>query len=267
MRARGGGGVPSVVRLRHRPGTVPGARGLVTRPAAQTTSPRPCGPPRARLRADRRLRASSLRDAPAASPMRMTGMVVAGSAEAEGMARRGRSARGGAGEHAASVRSDRTPQPAGTGLSSVQRGESRAARPVEARAGVRLAAAGRRDLAVADDPPRRDLRVLAHQVAAEARERGVLARGEVAVGVPDQLDPDREVVAPLAPAPAARPGVVGGPLGRDELRDAPRAVDQEVRRELLPLDLAVGGVPGGVERPEEERRDVLRAEIPGGQVM
>lgn len=135
------------------------------------------------------------------------------------------------------------------------------ARPVEPRPGVRLAAAGSCDLAVADDPPRRDLRVCAHQIAAEARERGVLASGEIVIGVSDQLDPDREVVAPLAPAPAARPGVVGGPVGRDELRDAPRAVDEEMRREFFALDLAVGRVLGSVECPEKERNNVLGAEM------
>ncbi len=67
-RARGGGGVPSVVRLRRRPGDVPGARSLVTRPSGSNNEPaslrdRPGAP----LRAYRRLRASSLRDAPAAS--------------------------------------------------------------------------------------------------------------------------------------------------------------------------------------------------------
>ena len=128
--------------------------------------------------------------------------------------------------------------------------------------GSALAAPRPRDLAVPDDAPRRDPRVRAHQVAAEARERGVLARGEVVRRVPDQLDPDGEVVAPRAPAPAAGPGVVGRAVGRDELRDAAAAVDQEVRRELLPRDLAVGGVPRGVERAEEELLDVLRAEVP-----
>jgi len=119
-----------------------------------------------------------------------------------------------------------------------------------------------RDRAVADDVSPRDPRVLAHQVAAEAGQRRVLARGERVAPVPDQLDPDREVVAPLAPAPAACPGVVGRPAGRDELRDATGAVDEEVRRKLLPLDLPVGGVPGGVEPAEEERLDVRGAEAP-----
>jgi len=66
-RARGDGGVPSVVRLRRRPGTMPGPRGLVTRLRLKQRARVPAGPPLARFQANRRLRASSLSDTPAAS--------------------------------------------------------------------------------------------------------------------------------------------------------------------------------------------------------
>ena len=52
---RGGGGFPSVVRLRRRPGAAPGARGLVTRLRLKQRARVPSGPPRAPLRAFRRL--------------------------------------------------------------------------------------------------------------------------------------------------------------------------------------------------------------------
>jgi hypothetical protein len=118
---------------------------------------------------------------------------------------------------------------------------------------------------VADDPPRRDLRVLEHHVAAEARERRVLAGGEVVIGVPDQLDADGEVVAAPAPAPAAGPGVVGGPVGRDELRDAAVSVDEKVRESSFPATAGRrGAAPCRGARGRGPRRPPCRS-APGGR--
>src|SRR5437868_12680477 len=112
-----------------------------------------------------------------------------------------------------------------------KRGEE--ARPVEARAGIGLAA--RRDVAMRGDVAQRQP---GFQPKNQTGQPGILCTGERTVLGALELDADREIIAARATAPGRGAGVPGTALDRDELDQLAVPADEEVRRHPHAGDLA-----------------------------
>src|SRR5438034_11484431 len=133
-------------------------------------------------------------------------------------------------------------------------------RPVETRAGIGLATGC--DVAVRGDVAQREC---SFQTVNQLDQARVLSVGEGGIVRAFELDADREIVAPLAAAPARDAGMPGAARDRHELHELAVAPHEEVRRDAQLRDLAEIRVRFRVEAIGEEALDRVAAVLPRRQ--
>src|SRR3954470_5983995 len=133
---------------------------------------------------------------------------------------------------------------------------SEEARPVEARAGIGLAA--RRDVAMRGDVAQRPP---GFQRRNQTGQAGILCTSERTALGALKLDADREIIAARAAAPGRGAGVPGTALDRDELDELAVPADEEVRRHPHAGDLAEILMRLRIEPVGEQALDRLAAEF------
>src|SRR5688572_13939817 len=129
------------------------------------------------------------------------------------------------------------------------------ARPIEARAGVGLAAG--RHIAVRGERTQRQART---EFAHQSRQAAVLRDFEGPVVDAFEFDADGKIVAALAPAPARSAGVPGARLERHELDQLAITANQEMRRHAHAGQAGERSMRGGIQAVGEQPFDGVAAE-------